>query len=292
VAGAGSGYPYREGCEGTDMADIDDQRSDDRDGAGRQQTERLPDPRRDRDGREAYDREGDDRSRDDRPRDERYRDDRPRYRRRGFGFGWPVRGALVVGGALLLVLALLGTVGLIRGINPFHKERIDRSQPPLLKSIQNVSQFHAAVGNFQVVIDIQDKVSHIPAALAGERTLFVAVGSVDAYVDFTHLADRDITITDKTVRIRLPRPQLSKPSLDTQHSYLISQQHGLWNRFAALFGADSDPQPVYALAEQQIGEAAKTAGIAERAVTNTKAMLTGLMKSLGYEVTFVDAPNS
>lgn len=260
------------------MAEIDDQGSDDRDRAGRQRTDRLPDyPREDRD-------------RDYRDRD---RDYRPRRRRGlGFGFGWPVRGALLAGG--VLVLALVGTIGLIRGINPFHKEHIDRSQPPLLKSIQNVSQYHAAVGNFQVVIDIQDKVSHIPAALAGERTLFVAVGSVDAFVDFTHLADRDITVsdTDKTVRIRLPRPQLSKPSLDTQHSYLISQQHGLWNRFAALFGADSDPQPVYALAEQQIGEAAKTAGIVERATTNTKAMLTGLLKSLGYTVTFVDAPAS
>lgn len=213
----------------------------------------------------------------------------PRRRSRGFGLGWPARAALALGGVALLVLAVLGSASLLRGINPFHHQRIDRSQPPLLKSIQNVSQFHAAVGNFQVVIDIQDKVSHIPAALAGERTLFVAVGSVDAYVDFSHLADKDITVTGKTVRIKLPPAQLSKPNLDTAHSYVISQQHGLWNKLSGLFGGGSDPQPVYALAEQQIGAAAQTAGIVERATTNTKAMLTSLLKSLGYSVTFVTA---
>jgi hypothetical protein len=214
---------------------------------------------------------------------------RHRSRGSGFGFGWPARSAMALGGVALLVLAVLGSVSLIRGINPFHHERIDRSQPPVLKSIQNVSQFHAAVGNFQVVIDIQDKVSHIPASIAGERTLFVAVGSVDAYVDFTHLADKDITVTDKAVRIKLPPAQLSKPNLDPDHSYVISQQHGLWNKFAGLFGGGGDPQPVYALAEQEIGRAATTAGIVERATANTKAMLTGLMKSLGYTVTFVTA---
>jgi Protein of unknown function (DUF4230) len=233
------------------------------------------------------------RGRDGEPRYREPRDEQPRYRRRRswFGLGWPARTALGVGAALVLVLALLGSVSLIRGLNPFTHQTTDRSQPPLLKSIQNVSQYHAAVGNFQVVIDIQDSIKHIPSALAGERTLFVAVGSVNAFVDFSHLADKDLVVTDKNVRITLPPAQLDKPNLDTAHSYVISEKHGLFNRLASLFGSD-DPQPVYALAAQRIGEAAKTAGIVERATTNTKAMLTSLLKSLGYTVTFVAAPQS
>ena len=225
---------------------------------------------------------------------ERDHETRPLPRRRGrrglmYGLGWPARAALGVGAVVLLVLALLGSVSLIRGLNPFTHQTIDRSQPPVLKSIRDLSQFHAAVGDFEVVIDVESSIKHIPTTLAGERTLFVAAGTVDAYIDFSHLADRDIKVVDKSVTIRLPAPQLAKTSLDQNRSYVFSQHRGLWDRLAALVSTE-DQQQFYVLAEQRIGEAAKSAGILQRATTNTKAMLTNLMKSLGFTVTFVDAP--
>jgi len=204
------------------------------------------------------------------------------------GWSWPVRMAVVVGSVALLVLALFGSVSLIKGLNPFTQQTIDRSQPPVLKSIQNLSQYHAAVGNFQVVIDIENDIRNVPSSLAGQRTLFVAAGTVNAFVDFSHLSGDALKVTGKTVQIRLPAPQLDKPNLDPSHSYVFSQRRGLFNRLADLVG-QPDQHQFYAVAEQRISEAAKSAGILERAATNTKAMLTGMLRSLGFDVTFVTA---
>jgi long-subunit fatty acid transport protein len=55
--------------------------------------------------------------------------------------------------ALLVLSALVALAGVTAanafGLNPFQSRQIDRSQPTLLKSIQNVSRFQAAVGNFE-----------------------------------------------------------------------------------------------------------------------------------------------
>src|SRR5436309_13303354 len=125
---------------------------------------------------------------------------------------WPGRLLLAAVVVALLVLALVGSASLIRGLNPFTHQTVDRSQPPVLKSIRNLSQYHAAVGDFQVVNDVEDSIKHIPLQLAGQRTLFVAAGTVSAYVDFSHLADDALKVTGKTVQVRLPAPRLDKPN--------------------------------------------------------------------------------
>ena len=94
--------------------------------------------------------------------------------------------SLLIAGTLVLV-AGLGAAGLLGITNPFQSRTIDRSQPALLKSIQDISQFHAAVGNFEVVLDYEDDVKWVPGFIAGERSLFVAAGTVNAYVDFSGL---------------------------------------------------------------------------------------------------------
>src|SRR4051794_5909863 len=113
--------------------------------------------------------------------------------------------SLVVAGTLVL-LAGLGAAGLLGVKLPFQSTTIDRSQPALLKSIQDISQFHAAVGNFEVVLDQEDDVNWVPSFIAGERSLFVAAGTVNAYVDFSGLGEGDLTLSDdgKSVEIRLP----------------------------------------------------------------------------------------
>src|SRR5262249_4765013 len=186
---------------------------------------------------------------------------------------------LVLACVALVVLALVGSASLFRGLNPFGQQTIDRSPPPVLKSIQNLSQYHAAVGNFQVVIDVENDIKAVPAALAGQRTLFVAAGTVNAFIDFSHLSGDALKADTaaKTVRIRLPAPRLDKPNLDPNRSYVFSQRRGLLNRLADLVG-QPDQHEFFALAEQRIADAAKSAGILERATTNTKAMLTGMMR--------------
>src|SRR5262245_33979760 len=116
--------------------------------------------------------------------------------------------------------------------NPFAAKETDRSQPPLLKSIQDLSRFTAAQGNFEVVVDLQRNRRWVPDFLVNERTLFVAAGSVQAYVDFSAIGEGAIveSADGKSVEITLPAPQLEKPSLDLENSYVFAEERGILNR--------------------------------------------------------------
>ncbi|WP_433346715.1 DUF4230 domain-containing protein [Micromonospora sp. CA-111912] len=212
--------------------------------------------------------------------------DRPAPR----GPSGPARGLLVVlGAAALAVVVLLGTQ--VAGVfpdfrNPFSKEQTDRSQPPLLKSIQDLSRYVAAEGNFQVVVDLQNDRNNVPEFLLNERTLFVGAGSVEAYVDFGKIAEGAIAVSadGKSVEVKLPAPQLAQTNLDMEKSYVVAQQRGLLNRLNDLVKGDPNrQQQVYKLAEDRITAAARDSGLTARAEENTRKMLEGLLRSLGYE---------
>jgi len=194
--------------------------------------------------------------------------------------------AVVVAAVVALAVVIGGFTSMWR-LNPFGTDTIDRSQPALLQSIRDLSQYHAAVGDFQVVIDVERDVKLVPSALAGQRTLFVAAGTVNAYVDFAGLSGEALKVSEeaKTVEVRLPRPVLDKPNLDQERSYVFAQQRGVFDRLTDVVGTP-DQQQFYVLAEQKIAEAAEQSKIVDQADRNTRTMLTGLFQALGYQVTF------
>jgi Protein of unknown function (DUF4230) len=200
--------------------------------------------------------------------------------------------------AMLVLVVLLLFAGRawdwIPGLpNPFGEKTIDRSQPVLLESIQDLSRYEAATGNFQVVIDVEKDAKFIPSAIMGERTLFVASGSVDVYVDFAEIGGSALRVSQdkRSVEVRLPRPALEKPNLDNKRTYVFAQQRGIVNQVRDLVGNDPNrSQKLYQLAEQRLRSAAQESGLTARAEQNTRAMLDGLLKSLGFTtvtVTFI-----
>ncbi|MDC5696545.1 DUF4230 domain-containing protein [Intrasporangium calvum] len=193
--------------------------------------------------------------------------------------------ARVIGGALVGALALIGIAGAM-GWLPFQTRTTDHSQPVLLQSIQNLSQYHAAVGTFEVVVDVEDDVNWVPDFIAGERSLFVAHGTVNAYVDFSDLAGDDLTLSEdgKAVTVRIPEPQLDKPNLDMERTRLFSQDRGIYNRLKDAI-SPKDQQKVYLLAEQKIAAAAAESELRAQAAVNTKQSLTELFNSLGLTAT-------
>jgi hypothetical protein len=213
-------------------------------------------------------------------------------RRFGRGLFWL---AGIVGVVAVLLLGLRAVNLWPSFTNPFAQQQTDRSQPPLLRSIKDLSRYVAAEGNFQVVIDVQRNRQYVPDFLLNQRTLFVAAGSVESFVDFGAIPGGAITESPdhKSVEIKLPGPQLGKPNLDLAHSYVFAEQRGLINRVGDLI--DGDPnrqQAVYRLAEERIAAAARDSGLMQRAQENTRKMLEGLLHSLGYAtvtVTFTAA---
>jgi hypothetical protein len=195
-----------------------------------------------------------------------------------------------VGLAVVLVIAAIGQLsGAIPRFDLFGTSETDRSQPAVLQSIRDLSRYQAVAGDYQVVVDVEKDVAYVPDVLAGQRTLFVAAGTVTAYVEFSGLGSDSITVSPdgKSVEVVLPRAQLDKPSLDNSRSYVFSQERGFWDRLNSLVETQNQ-QEFYLKAEEKIAEAAASSGLVERADENTRQMLTGLLTALGYEVTFTD----
>ncbi|MFC8511040.1 DUF4230 domain-containing protein [Streptomyces sp. NPDC057411] len=199
-------------------------------------------------------------------------------------------GALLV---LAVALMLVGQLLRIPGMDVFGTEVKDRSGPAVLKSVQDLSRYEGAAGTYQVVVDLERDARFLPDAIRGTRTLYVASGSVAAYVEFGGLGDGAVTVdADRTeATLRLPHARTADPALDPERSYAVSKQRGLLDRIGDLFSDNpANEQAVHVLAARRIGEAARASDLTSRAERNTAAMLRELLRGLGFErvnVTFV-----
>ena len=150
---------------------------------------------------------------------------------RGSRFGRAMAIALVIG-ALAVVAGRLG-LGFLPSVgNPFSSQTVDRSQPALLKSLEDLSRFQAATANLQVIVDSEKDTRFVPSFISGERTVFVASGSVDATVDFSALDARSIVVSPdrSAVTVHLPAPVLSAPRVDPAQSRVVSRDRGVLDR--------------------------------------------------------------
>jgi hypothetical protein len=190
--------------------------------------------------------------------------------------------------ALALAVAIFLLVGVVTGFlhlgNPFATTTIDRSPPAVLKQLTNLSAYSAAQGRYQQTIDVEDDVSILPSFLAGEHTVFIAQGSVDAQVDFGGLATDAVQLRgDHAVTVTLPTPTLAKPVIDMNASRVASHDRGLLNRVGAVFTENPNSERrFYSLAQAKLAQAAKQGDLVDRAETNTTKMLQGLLGRLGY----------
>jgi hypothetical protein len=194
---------------------------------------------------------------------------------------------LLIAAAVALILLL---PALIPALNPFKEETVDRSGPVLLKSLENLSEYRAASANLQVVVDVEKDTNLVPSFIKGERTLFVAAGNVDAAVDFGGLGKSPDAVRvsgdRKEVAITLPPARLTEARLDPERSRVYDRDRGALDRIGEAFSDDggADQQELYVLAEQKLTEAAASdPALLRTAERNTRSMLEGMMRGLGFE---------
>jgi hypothetical protein len=197
--------------------------------------------------------------------------------------------SLVVLAAVLLSGFLL--VGWVRDLipdlgNPFTTETVDRTGPAVLKSLQNLQDYRAASGHFEVIVDVEQDTRFVPDSIKGERVLFVAIGSVDAGVSFKGLDASAVEVSDdrRSVSIELPPASFREPQLDLERSYVYDWDRGVIDRIQSLLGDDTGvEQDLYVLAEEKLVDAARDgSGLLARAEQNTRLLLEGLLRALGF----------
>lgn len=206
-------------------------------------------------------------------------------------------GVVAAGLVLLAVLAGAGKLGgLLPSLpNPFGTKTVDRTQPALLKSLEDLSKYQAATANLQVIVDTEKDARFLPAMIKGERTVFVAAGSADATVDFSTLDERSIQVSEdrRSATIVLPEPVVSEAVVDPAQSRVATRSRGLLDRVGSVFSdSPTSDRPLYLAAQAKMGQAAAESDLRKRAETNTSHMLEGMLRGLGFtSVTVRFAPN-
>lgn len=212
---------------------------------------------------------------------------RPRKRRRV-----PKR-LIAAGVGIAVAVPLVNGVGdWIAGWgNPLEPEVVDRSTPALLLALDDLSEYHAATADLQVMVDVEVDTPWVPSVISGERVHFLATGSVDAYVDFESLDADAVTLSPdgESATIVLPSPELSEVRIDAQESRVVDRDRGLVERVGDAFQENpTDDSGLYEVAERRLAAAAAESDVLQRAEANTRDMLTTLAMSLGVESVIVD----
>jgi len=179
--------------------------------------------------------------------------------------------------------------------NPFATEKIDRSGPVLLESIEGMNKLVSAEGNFQIVVDYEEDVPYVPSFIAGYHALLVVNGSVDAFVDLSKVTEDSIQISaDGTeVTLTLPEPELSDVHIDVTATQYYSLNQGILNNLKDLFTEDTNRQgQLYQIATDKIRAAAIESKLLDFAKERARANMESFLRGLGFErVTINFAPS-
>jgi hypothetical protein len=190
-------------------------------------------------------------------------------------------GAAVVAGVLVA-----SVIGFQLLHSPFTTVTKDHSPPPVLTELRDLSDFHAAQAQFEVTLDLEKDVKYVPSAIAGERVQFLGVGTVDAVVDFGTIGAGAVKMSDdnKSIVVTLPGPYAMDPVLDHKQSHVMNRDRGLLNRLGGIFNDNPTSEAsLYDAAMTKMADAAAQTDLLQRAQEHTTFVLTGMLKSMGFE---------
>jgi hypothetical protein len=180
--------------------------------------------------------------------------------------------AIAVSMVVLLALAVYLTFSLARWLN--HGEGVHFSSTvSVVQQVQSLSEIITVKYVIEKVIVLED------VKWYGEnRVLLLAHGVVKAGIDLKRLQPSDVTISGKTITVRLPMPQITDAYLDDKATQVIDHSTGLLRSF------DKDmEQTARQEAVEEVSLAAREGGILKDADTRAKTELETFFKRAGFE---------
>jgi hypothetical protein len=152
------------------------------------------------------------------------------------------------------------------------------SQPTVVERIRQLQRLETVVYSMDKIVAGEKDNPYLPDFLAGDHVLMLVHGEVVAGIDFSRLGAGDITVEGKTVRLRLPQPQVLITRVDEARTRVYSRQTG-W-----LVKVDPNLETqVRQQAERELIDAALQDGILNTAKQNARSTLTSMLTGLGFE---------
>ena len=116
----------------------------------------------------------------------------------------------------------------------------------------------------------------MPDFIAGERVQYVAVGSVDAVVDFSNLDEDSVIFDEDTGKavIILPEPTIGDPVIDYENSGVMNRDRGVLDRLGGIFTDNpTGEEKLIVAGTDKMVAAVPASDLLQRAEENTEEML-------------------
>ncbi len=179
----------------------------------------------------------------------------------------------------LFVVAVLLFYGLYRLKNDFFGSRQILNQDIILTKITTMGKLELVKFSMKDVIDKTEVKDFWP----DERILFVAVGEVTACIDLTKVKKEDVRISNDSLTLFLPQPEICYTKLDHQKSKIYDIS-GMWFSDTV----KDRVEDMYKIAENKIFTTAMQMNILGKAKENALLIFKPLVVNLsGKKVGFV-----
>ena len=183
---------------------------------------------------------------------------------------------LLIGAAVWLStgLGLLHLLGLARG----GATVINVSQPTVVRQIQQLRRLESVNYTMDKIISGERENAYLPKFLAGDRLLLVVHGEVIGGIDLAKLQPSDVSITGRSISLRIPTAEIFTTRIDNSKTRVYSRDTGLF----------TSPDPnleseVREAAEHQLQQAALQDGVLATASQNAQSTLTSMLKGFGFD---------
>ncbi|MDJ0953992.1 MAG: DUF4230 domain-containing protein [Acidimicrobiia bacterium] len=193
-------------------------------------------------------------------------------------------GSIVIAAVLIAGVFFIGAN--LAGWSPFSGERYTQVGPTVVESVRDVAKLTTVEMVEYTTVEKGNDFGWLNWA-RGDRIFLFAVARIGAGVDMEEVTTLNFAVNEESgqVTFQLPAPEIIFVEVDSEATQVYDRDTGLLTR--------GDPQletDARQIAEEVLLNAAIEHGILDRARTNAKATIAGLLEGVGYtEVIFIDA---
>ena len=188
---------------------------------------------------------------------------------------------------IVVFLLILGFIfwGVNKFILPQPKYTVNLGSQTVIKQIRSLNRLETSSYTIEKIIDVGTTGNGLKKILFGDKILLIAHGTIIGGFDLSKVKSENIVITNKTLKLTLPAPEILVTKLDSDQTRVYDRQQGLLTK-----GDNNLETEARNEAEKVIKDAACKGGILEDASKNARNQLTTLFKSLGFETVIIDIP--
>ena len=179
---------------------------------------------------------------------------------------------------LLMLIVILATISVTFFVtNKFHQQEL-YSASGVLEQVKDISELNTVEMYFNEIIDFKNAklFNNFQIPFTEKSFIFTVKSKVKAGVDLSSIDEGDITISGKSLLIKLPNPKITSKEILSYKVY--DEKNGLFNEVTT-----EDTLKALELFEKDMEEQALGSGIIEKSKENTEHIIRNLFLSYGFE---------